>query len=438
MRRQPTDRPFGSTLRLSPSNRSAPSDADVYNSPGSIEDHQSGQGRVIDRGWWTTLTHPKTRSRLAKTPQSVTCITIGGDAAGSAEKCGRICETEKSLAVVGPTSRKGYEQMSTRRTAWMGARIPVLILVALIGSGAMLWGGAVVAQTSTSVPPASSAPVPPTSSGPSIPGNPSATTTGSSTSNPSTSNPSTPSSSTVAGSPTGAATTVPVHPGTDPSPTTPPLFLSGRVLKQGMKGADVLAMERKLDLLKYFPGKVDGKFDSQTWQAVIAFQKFNGLKRNAQFDVATQERLFGATVPGGVIPNGGLPRVEVDINRQVALIFDEYGLSRVVAVSSGSNRSYCDNAKPRDGETDFKPYKVCGDARTPRGNFKVQRRIKGTRQSSLGTLVNPLYFNGGYAIHGSPSVPGYPASHGCVRVTNVTSNWMFDNVADDTPVYVFD
>jgi peptidoglycan hydrolase-like protein with peptidoglycan-binding domain len=205
-----------------------------------------------------------------------------------------------------------------------------------------------------------------------------------------------------------------------------------------MRGDDVMEMERKLDLLKYFPGKVDGKFDNQTWQGVVAFQKLNGLKRTAQFDGATQQALFSATVPGGVIPNGGLPRVEVDISRQVALVFDNYGLVRVIAVSSGSGKKYCDNAKPRDGEKRFKPHKSCGDARTPRGNYRVQRRIKGKRESELGTLINPLYFNGGYAIHGSPSVPAYPASHGCVRVTNTASDWIFDNVKDGTPVYVFD
>lgn len=170
----------------------------------------------------------------------------------------------------------------------------------------------------------------------------------------------------------------------------------------------------------------------------MAFQKLNGLKRTAQFDVATQLALSTATVPGGVIPNGGLPRVEVDITRQVALFFDEYGLARVTAVSSGSGKAYCDNAKPKDGEKNFKPHTVCGDALTPRGNYKIQRRIRGKRESALGTLVNPLYFNGGYAIHGSPSVPGYPASHGCVRVTNVSSDWIFENVEDATPVYVFD
>jgi lipoprotein-anchoring transpeptidase ErfK/SrfK len=27
-----------------------------------------------------------------------------------------------------------------------------------------------------------------------------------------------------------------------------------------------------------------------------------------------------------------------------------------------------------------------------------------------------MYFKGGFAIHGYPSVPAFPASHGCVRV----------------------
>src|SRR5919201_735436 len=36
--------------------------------------------------------------------------------------------------------------------------------------------------------------------------------------------------------------------------------------------------------------------------------------------------------------------------------------------------------------------------------------------SPLGTLYDPMYFVGGYAIHGNPAVPPYPASHGCVRV----------------------
>jgi lipoprotein-anchoring transpeptidase ErfK/SrfK len=31
-------------------------------------------------------------------------------------------------------------------------------------------------------------------------------------------------------------------------------------------------------------------------------------------------------------------------------------------------------------------------------------------------LWYPLYFLRGFALHGYPSVPAYPASHGCVRL----------------------
>ena len=36
-----------------------------------------------------------------------------------------------------------------------------------------------------------------------------------------------------------------------------------------------------------------------------------------------------------------------------------------------------------------------------------------------------MYFFKGWAIHGSPSVPAYPASHGCVRISNADADWLF-------------
>jgi lipoprotein-anchoring transpeptidase ErfK/SrfK len=232
------------------------------------------------------------------------------------------------------------------------------------------------------------------------------------------------STTTVAGSSTsvgaGPVTTVEAAP-----------FSPGRTLRVGMKGDDVLALERRLDLLKFEVGEIDGKFDFETWQGVMAFQKLNGLKRTAKFDVKTQELFAKATTPGGIIPNGGLPRVEIDLSRQVLLYFDKYGLAKVLSISSGNNKKYCSISK-KSGQ------QVCGTATTPRGNFKIQRRFKGKRESDLGTLVNPIYFTGGFAIHGSPSVPAGPASHGCVRVTNKVSEWVFNNIKDGTPVYLFD
>jgi lipoprotein-anchoring transpeptidase ErfK/SrfK len=234
--------------------------------------------------------------------------------------------------------------------------------------------------------------------------------------------------STTSGSSTssGVSSTVATVPVTTAVP-----FVAGPVLRLGSKGAAVETMEKKLDLLHYDVGKVDGRFDSQTWQGLMAFQKLNRLRRTALFDTATQKALSTAVIPGGLIPNGGLPRVEVDISRQVLLYFDEFGLNRVVAVSSGSEKKYCETSK-KDGS------KNCGDARTPRGNYRIDRRIKGKRESALGTLYSPMYFNGGFAIHGSPSIPAGPASHGCVRISNKTADWMFDTVKNGTPVYIFD
>ena len=63
--------------------------------------------------------------------------------------------------------------------------------------------------------------------------------------------------------------------------------------------------------------------------------------------------------------------------------------------------------------------------------------MNGFDPSPLGTLYDPMYFTGGYAIHGNPSVPPFPASHGCVRVPM----WLASVLYADTPygqtVYVY-
>jgi lipoprotein-anchoring transpeptidase ErfK/SrfK len=53
---------------------------------------------------------------------------------------------------------------------------------------------------------------------------------------------------------------------------------------------------------------------------------------------------------------------------------------------------------------------------TPTGRFKVTRKIEGWRKSPLGLLYYPNYIYDGIAIHGNPSVPARPASHGCIRI----------------------
>jgi len=216
---------------------------------------------------------------------------------------------------------------------------------------------------------------------------------------------------------------------TPTSPLYPEPFFPSKILKVGSRGEAVLALEKRLTELRYDVGVVDGFYDQQTWQGVVAFQKYAQLKRTGTYNLETQKALHVAMLPEGLHPELGLPRIEIDLTRQVLLFFDEQGLDRVISVSTGSNRKYCEISK-KSGK------QVCGVAHTPRGKFRIQRRISGWRESDLGKLYNPLYFIDGYAIHGSPSVPAYNVSHGCVRISIESSLWFYDTIKNGTTVIV--
>lgn len=184
-----------------------------------------------------------------------------------------------------------------------------------------------------------------------------------------------------------------------------------------------MALEQRLVDLRYDPGTVDGTFDWATHYAVMAFQKVQELPRSGRATSDVMDLLTRVGAPGPMLPDGGATRVEVDLKRQHLQLYVNGQLERVLAISTGSGKRYC-----VDGD--------CARAVTPGGSFKISRRITGWRTSRLGRLYNPLYFNGGIAIHGAPSVPAYPASHGCVRIPMHSARWFPDTVPNGTPVYV--
>ncbi|MDP9071126.1 MAG: L,D-transpeptidase family protein [Actinomycetota bacterium] len=209
--------------------------------------------------------------------------------------------------------------------------------------------------------------------------------------------------------------------GPGPRAAAAPTPLPG--LGPGARGAEIQSLEQRLADLKYDPGKVDGVFDGTTGHAVMAFQKVHGLARTGRATPEVLSALSGATAPAAMLPGGGGDRVEIDLPRQVLFLWQGNSLARILPVSTGTGKRYC-----VDGS--------CARAVTPGGSFRVTRKILGLRVSRLGQLYNPLYFNGGIAIHGSNSVPGRPASHGCVRIPMSASRWFFDTVPPGTPVYV--
>jgi hypothetical protein len=136
--------------------------------------------------------------------------------------------------------------------------------------------------------------------------------------------------------------------------------------------------------------------------ALIAFQKIEGRNRTG---VLTREELEALRVAQGPqVLETGYPHIEVDLHRQVLFVVDVAGAPlRILPISSGSGEFFTEGGETRQ-------------AITPTGRFKINRKIEGWRKSPLGSLYYPNYFYYGVAIHGNPSVPSRPASHGCIRI----------------------
>jgi hypothetical protein len=185
---------------------------------------------------------------------------------------------------------------------------------------------------------------------------------------------------------------------------------------------DLVAVQSRLRELGYLVGPADGVAGQQTGAAVMAFQRVNGLGVDGVIGPRTLAALEAPASPE--LRGGPATRIEVDLTRQLAHVVRDGTRVVTLQVSSGNGEAY----PSAGGGTSY--------ARTPVGEYRVERRIVGVRESRLGTLYDPLYFHGGYAIHGSNSVPPYPASHGCVRVTRADAQWLMANISDGTPVHL--
>ena len=204
------------------------------------------------------------------------------------------------------------------------------------------------------------------------------------------------------------------------------LALTGSVIaKPHDPSVDLLTAERLLSDLGYWVIKVDGKADASTRHAIMAFQKVEGRKRTGRLTAADLRALRSAQRPVARYLNRPA-HLEIDLKRQVLFMVDDSGIvARILPVSSGNEKKYFDQGK----------WQV---AHTPRGLFQIERKINGVRKASLGDLYYPMYFSAGAAIHGSNSIPSYPASHGCVRIPRFADQALFKLVKIGTDVFVYD
>lgn len=188
--------------------------------------------------------------------------------------------------------------------------------------------------------------------------------------------------------PTPAPTPTPA-----PAPAPAPAPSPGRpLLRVGSSGPEVLALETRLGELGYWVDTIDGNFGSGTRHAVVALQKAASIGRDGVVGPITWGALDAGVRPSARTTVGQL--IEVDLTHQLLLVVD-----------NGVVREVHDTATGRIAGT------------TPVGTWTITREIDGYRHAPLGVLYRPKYFYRGVAIHGYPSVPSRPASHGCVRVT---------------------
>ena len=200
----------------------------------------------------------------------------------------------------------------------------------------------------------------------------------------------------------------------EPAPVDPSNPRPGEgTLRPGDDGEPVLELQRRLSDLGYWLGEPDGHYGRLTEQAVLAFQKGEGLARDGLAGPATRAALGTAS---RLRPRSTGDGIELDLTRQLLLVVRDGQVSHAINTSTGTP------ATP-----------------TPTGEFRVERAIDGVRHAPLGTLYRPRYFHEGIAIHGSPSIPGVAASHGCARVSNAAMDliWSAGLAPIGAPVRVY-
>jgi lipoprotein-anchoring transpeptidase ErfK/SrfK len=178
--------------------------------------------------------------------------------------------------------------------------------------------------------------------------------------------------------------------------------MSGPSLRRGAGGQEVGLFQIRLIERGFWLGDRFGTYGDSTVHAVTAFQKYLGLPRTGVIDGWT--RIALAASSDRVTPRSPRPdhSIDVDLGRQILIIQTNGRVDWIFDVSTGKRSTP-----------------------TPRGQFRLQRQVAGRRVSKLGVLFSPKYFTGGYAIHGSNSVPTHAASHGCVRLTNPAINFIW-------------
>ena len=220
-----------------------------------------------------------------------------------------------------------------------------------------------------------------------------------------------------------------------------------RTLAKGMAGDDVSGVQQRLTDLGFWPGPVDGYFGDETRRSVWAYEKLVlGIAYDEPTGQVTAEMWDAMQEPFAIQPrrpNSTPNHTEIYLPEQVLAVFHDDAPVFISHMSSGDNDEWCEEVTISPGEYNNPGDEPlvrgeCGRSITPGGVFNFTRRVEGIRQSSLGGMWDPVYFNYGIAVHGALDVPLAPASHGCIRIPLPLSPTFQDVTATGDQVFVFD
>jgi lipoprotein-anchoring transpeptidase ErfK/SrfK len=193
-----------------------------------------------------------------------------------------------------------------------------------------------------------------------------------------------------------------------------PALANATTLRPGQCGPAVFALQERLVKRTYLPpGYHPGCYDYRTTQAVMAFEGWVGFTRDGIAGPLVLLRLPMSITP---IPWGrGGRHVEIHKAKQILFLVGSNGkVIRVLHVSTAG------------------PGHI-----TPSGHWSVYSKSPMSWSHEFHVwLPWASYVVGGDAMHSYPDVPGYPASHGCIRVPAPEAQWLYYSTPIGTPVWI--
>jgi hypothetical protein len=163
-------------------------------------------------------------------------------------------------------------------------------------------------------------------------------------------------------------------------------------------------MRRSAALGLHTPGATT-LWDHRVSDVILAFHKAKGMARTTSMNLATWRRMSASS---RLRPRYTRPynHVEVDKTRQILMLVRNGRVRGTIHVSTGATGN------------------------TPLGNWNIYQR-------GGSYLYKFMAFVGNFGIHGYPSVPAYPASHGCVREPMWAAAWTYNNTTLGERVIIY-